>query len=334
MALDRIVKHRNGGNVMDIISIFHDQRKFSGGLVPLEDAGHAVIGDMIVLKDITAEAGLLRALLISMSAFGLIGIGLILFFYFFVDRIEKRLIRSHQELASEINDRKQIQSDLQQAHDHMESRVNAATSELTQMNLQLQKRVSECELTKEELSESEKKYSTLVEDALTGVYIVSDGKVEFANEKFADIFGYSCSELLGMESLELIYPEDRPRVEELRERRINRKSVPSVYEVRGITKSGAIVWLLRSNTLIQSRGKQLSQGVYLTLRSEGWLNQNCVNLKKNIAFFRASCFPSRKMNANELLEMSMTALDSHSVPSNSALNMPSANLETWQKRRI
>ena len=259
-ALDRIVKNRNGGDEGRIINISHNARRYSGGSVPLVDAGNNIIGDMIVLKDITTEAGLLRALLITMIAFGLTGTALISFFYFFVGRIEKRLIQSHRDLTNEISERKRAQSDLQQAHDHMESRVKAATSELTQMNIKLQQRVNDCEMAETALRESEKKYSTLVEDALTGVYIVQDGKIEFANEKFADIFGYSRGELIGMESLELIYPEDRLRVEEIRQKRLSHKSMPSAYEVRGIKKNGSIVWLLRSNVLIQNGGKKAIAG--------------------------------------------------------------------------
>jgi len=259
-ALDRIVKNRNGGNEGHIINISHNVRKYSGGIVPLVDAGKNIIGDMIVLKDITAEAGLLRALLITMIVFGLTGTALISFFYFFVGRIEKRLIRSHRDLTNQISERKRAQSDLQQAHDHMESRVKAATSELTQVNIQLQQRVGDCEMAETALRESEKKYSTLVEDALTGVYIVQDGKIEFANEKFAEIFGYSRSEVIGMESLELIHPEDRLRVEEIRKKRLIQKSAPSAYEVRGIKKNGSIIWLLRSNALIQNRGKMAIAG--------------------------------------------------------------------------
>jgi two-component system sporulation sensor kinase A len=47
-----------------------------------------------------------------------------------------------------------------------------------------------------ELRESELKYATLVEDALMGVYIIQDSKIEFANKKFADIYGYAKDELI------------------------------------------------------------------------------------------------------------------------------------------
>ncbi len=258
--LNRIVQNRVGDNEDPIINISYNARNYSGGFVPLVDAGSNVIGKMIMLKDVTAERGLLRALLMAMAAFGLTGIALISFFYFFVDRLEKRLIRSHRDLTNEGKERKRAQSELMQAHDHMETQVKSATNELTQINIQLQERVSECEMAEEALRESEAKYSTLVEDALTGVYIVQDGKIEFVNETFAEIFGYSRKDLMGMDSLELIYPKDRPMVEEIRNERLNQKSVPHAYEVRGIKKDGSIVWLLRSNALIYIGGQEAIAG--------------------------------------------------------------------------
>jgi PAS domain S-box-containing protein len=258
--LNGILKHGNWVKGERPINISYNARKYSGGFVPLADAGDNIIGDMIVLKDITSEARLLRALLISMISLGLTGTALIFFFYFFVDRIEKRLIRSHLSLTNEISERKRAQTDLQHAHDHMENHVKSATNELTQLNIQLQQRVNDCEMAEESLRESEKKYSTLVEDSLTGVYIVQDGQIEFANEKFAEMFGYSRSELIGMKSLKLIHQEDRPIVQQIRKERLNQKEAPSVYEVRGLKKNGSIVWLLRSNALIQIEGQTAIAG--------------------------------------------------------------------------
>ena len=42
------------------------------------------------------------------------------------------------------------------------------------------------------LKESEEKYRALVESSLTGIFILNpEGKIEFCNQRFANIFGYS-----------------------------------------------------------------------------------------------------------------------------------------------
>ncbi|MBV8646604.1 PAS domain S-box protein [Paludibacterium sp.] len=65
----------------------------------------------------------------------------------------------------------------------------------------------------QEKSEAEAKFRALVEQAVTGVYIVQDGQVIYANQAFADIFGYDTpAEILAQPSIQLIAPQDRVRV--------------------------------------------------------------------------------------------------------------------------
>jgi len=106
------------------------------------------------------------------------------------------------------------------------------------------------------LRESERKYSSLVENSLTGIYIDDqDGRIVFANKRFAEIYGYAVDELEGMESWRLVHPEDRRMTAEIRAKRIRGDEVPSEYEARGVTKDGESIWIKRRNTRIQYEGK-------------------------------------------------------------------------------
>ena len=51
-----------------------------------------------------------------------------------------------------------------------------------------------------------------MEASLTGVYINQDNRVVFANQKYAEIYGYSREELIGMDPLALVHPQDRQLV--------------------------------------------------------------------------------------------------------------------------
>ena len=102
---------------------------------------------------------------------------------------------------------------------------------------------------------TEEKYTTVVESALTGIYIVCDGRIAFANERFAEMHGYRREELIGMDSLDLVHPADRALIREMREKRIAGEKVPSEYEARGLRKSGEVISVQRRNTVIDYGGK-------------------------------------------------------------------------------
>jgi PAS domain S-box-containing protein len=164
-------------------------------------------------------------------------------------------------VISEISDRKQAEEDLRRICDELEQKVFKGTSELETINAQLRTQVFECELAEAALRESEEKYSTLVEDALIGVYINKDGKIDFANDKFAAIYGYSKDELIGMDSTMLVHPEDRPLVEELRKKRLRGEKVPMEYEIRGLKKNGDTIWVMRSLSVISYKDGPAISGI-------------------------------------------------------------------------
>jgi PAS domain S-box-containing protein len=164
-------------------------------------------------------------------------------------------------VINEITDRKLEEESLRRARNELEQMVFERTAEIEKTNEHLRAQISECEYAEAALKESEEKYSTLVEDALIGVYINRDGKIDFANDKFAAIYGYSKNELIGMDSTILVHPEDRPMVKELREKRLRGETVPSEYEIRGLKKNGDTIWVMRSLSLINYKDGLAISGI-------------------------------------------------------------------------
>ena len=115
--------------------------------------------------------------------------------------------------------------------------------------------VSKRKQAEDALRESEKKYSTLVEDSLTGIYIDQDEKIVFANNKFAEIYGYQREELIGIETWRLVHPEDRPLTERMRKLRLSGQDVPPDYKARSLTKDGRTIWVKRRNSRIEYQGR-------------------------------------------------------------------------------
>ncbi len=119
----------------------------------------------------------------------------------------------------------------------------------------LKRRIRAADEAEESLRLSEKRYSTLVDSSLTGIYLIQDGTIKFANRRFAEIHGWEQEDMIGMDSLSLIHPEDRAFVAEIREKRLaGKESVPE-YETRDLTKAGETIWILRRNTLCTYDGK-------------------------------------------------------------------------------
>lgn len=106
-----------------------------------------------------------------------------------------------------------------------------------------------------ELEKSKKKYSTLVERSLTGIYIDQDGRIVFANSRFAQIYRYLKKELVGIESWRLVHPEDRALTNQMRAKRLRGEYAPSEYEARGLTKAGETIWIKRRNIRIEYNGR-------------------------------------------------------------------------------
>ena len=71
--------------------------------------------------------------------------------------------------------------------------------------LEISRDITERKIAEEALRESEEKYSTLVEQSLTGIYIDQDEKIVFANDRFAEIYGYAREELIGIKSWKLVH---------------------------------------------------------------------------------------------------------------------------------
>jgi len=129
-------------------------------------------------------------------------------------------------------------------------------------------------------SKSEPTFRSLVENSLTGIYINLGGAIVFANKRFADIFGYSVDEVIGMDYLEFVHPEDRPKVEEVHRKRLKDEAAPAEYESRGLTKDGRTIWINRRNTRIEYEGKPAILGNMVDITQQKRLREKLVQMEK------------------------------------------------------
>jgi PAS domain S-box-containing protein len=142
-----------------------------------------------------------------------------------------------------------------------------------QMIKSVAREIKERKYAEEALRESEAKYSGLLENSLTGIYIDQDGRIVFANRRFAEIYSYSKGTLIGMESWRLVHPDDRALTNEIRAKRLKGEEAPSEYEAKGLTRDGQTIWILRRNKRIEYEGKPAVLGNIVDITQRKWAEQ-------------------------------------------------------------
>jgi diguanylate cyclase (GGDEF)-like protein/PAS domain S-box-containing protein len=87
-------------------------------------------------------------------------------------------------------------------------------------------------------------FRSLVEESLTGVYLIQGERLVYSNPRLAEIFGYSRDEMLALGSvLEVIDPIDRDLVGDKLRQRLAGEIESVEYTVRGIRKDGRGIFL-------------------------------------------------------------------------------------------
>lgn len=94
------------------------------------------------------------------------------------------------------------------------------------------------EKSQEELTKSQKLYSTLVEHSNDGIVIIDKGILKFANQKMTDITSYTIEELVGKRFTELISSEYKEFVADDFQRRVTGNHLPDKYETTMLAKNG------------------------------------------------------------------------------------------------
>lgn len=95
-----------------------------------------------------------------------------------------------------------------------------------------------------------------------GIFVVQDGKFQFANPEFQKISGYSENELIGMESVSIICDENVVAVKENAVKMLKgERSSPYLYRV--VNKNGEPRWIIESITSVTYGGRRAALGYFM-----------------------------------------------------------------------
>jgi PAS domain S-box-containing protein len=113
---------------------------------------------------------------------------------------------------------------------------------------------------------AEQWYRQLFEQRLVGVGISQDGVFKQANQKFADIFGYDRTAVLGMDATEFVAPEDRERVQQLLSRRSSGEVDTVRYTITALRADGERFTLEVNGGRVDYRGRPAVLGLMEPVR--------------------------------------------------------------------
>jgi signal transduction histidine kinase len=121
-----------------------DGSSYRAGFVRLSDAAGREVGDIIVIKNTTKELASVQMLIAVLTTVSfLIASALVSFFYIHIAGIEKRIIETHASLATEIEKRKDAESELLTHRDNLEELVYKRTYQLQETNIHLQREIAQ-----------------------------------------------------------------------------------------------------------------------------------------------------------------------------------------------
>lgn len=126
--------------------------------------------------------------------------------------------------------------------------------------------ITNSKLAEDALRETESKFRSLVEQSITGIYIIQEGLFKYVNPKFAQIFGYEIKEIINrLPFQQLVIDEDRELVEGNIRKRIDGAVKTMQYTFRGRKKDGNIIVVEVHGSRSEYNGKPALIGTLLDI---------------------------------------------------------------------
>jgi two-component system cell cycle sensor histidine kinase/response regulator CckA len=117
--------------------------------------------------------------------------------------------------------------------------------------------ITEQKMAEEALRSSEEKLRLILSHSPDAIYVVGfDGKALYINAAASLLSGYSAEELMKMSFLDLVHPDDRSMLLQLRAERLAGKPARSNYPLRIVDRSGAVHWAENRVIILPWEGKQ------------------------------------------------------------------------------
>jgi len=153
----------------------------------------------------------------------------------------------------DVTDRRKAEKELADYRKNLEEFVERRTQEISRVNDQLRKELTERIVIEQALMESEAKYRHFLENAPIGVGIIDlNGKVQYVNRKIETSMGWPRADMIGQYGfgLESFDAETRQKLLERFTARINGDK-PRLLEIPIKTRDGGLLWVEVITTILE-----------------------------------------------------------------------------------
>lgn len=132
-------------------------------------------------------------------------------------------------------------------------------AEAGRQNAELRQRVVEMETAESERGREGELLHIFRSSTPIGLFLVQDGKFHFVNDNFRGIAGGKPDELIGTESMNLVFPEDREMVRDSAIKMLKGERTEP-YKYRIVLPDGQIRWMLEGVASVQYQGRRAVLG--------------------------------------------------------------------------
>jgi PAS domain S-box-containing protein len=115
--------------------------------------------------------------------------------------------------------------------------------------------ITESKKVQQALIRSEERYRAVIEHVDSGMVVLQDNHLVYANRRAAEITHMTAESILQVGFLHAVHPDDHAIILDRRQRRLAGEDVPSSYEIRLRFEDGSIRWLELGVSVVPWEGK-------------------------------------------------------------------------------
>jgi diguanylate cyclase (GGDEF)-like protein/PAS domain S-box-containing protein len=168
--------------------------------------------------------------------------------------LERQVVRRVGQLTARVT---RIHS-----HDDLSARVQVSgQDELSELGSEINSMLERLQHTQEDLKRSEERFRKMADNVRDGLTIFEHGRAVYVNDRACEIFGYSRDELMQMQDLDLVAPEDRERLEMVVQEARQSGQMPGELEFWAVRKDGSQCYI--SNRYTSSSHRDIGAQSYV-----------------------------------------------------------------------